>query len=44
LESSGNQDGLKSNGTHQPLVYADYVNILDESIHTVKKGVVVFAS
>ena len=29
-----NQDGLKLNGTHQLLVYADDVNILDRSVHT----------
>ena len=33
-----NQDGLKLNGTHQLLVYADYVNILGGSIHTVKES------
>jgi hypothetical protein len=32
-----NQDGLELNGTHQLLVYADNVNILSESVHTVKK-------
>ena len=32
-----NQDGLKLNGTHQLLVYADDVNILGGSVHTVKK-------
>jgi len=31
-----NQDGLKLNGTHQLLAYADDVNILGESVHTVK--------
>ena len=30
-----NQDGLKLNGTHQLLLYADDVNILEGSIHTV---------
>jgi len=30
-----NQDGLKLNGTHQLLVYADYVNVLQGSIHSV---------
>ena len=31
------QDGLKLNGTHQLLVYAD-VNILGGSVHTIKKN------
>jgi len=30
-----NQDGLKLNGTHQLLAYADDVNILGGSVHTV---------
>jgi len=33
-----NQDGLKLNGTHQLLAYADDVNILGGSIDTVKKN------
>jgi hypothetical protein len=33
-----NQDGLKLNGTHQLLVYADAVNALGGSIHTIKEN------
>jgi len=35
-----NQNGLKLNGTHQLLAYADYVNILEgsTSIHTLKEN------
>ena len=33
-----NQDGLRLNGTHQLLAYADDVNILGGSVHTVKKN------
>ena len=33
-----NQNGLKLNGTHQLLVYADDVNVLGGSIHTVKEN------
>ena len=33
-----NQDGLKLNGTHQLLVYADDVNILGGSVHTLKEN------
>ena len=32
-----NKNGLKLNGTHQLLVYADDVNILRRSVHTIKK-------
>ena len=34
-----NQGGLKLNGTHQLLVYADFVNILGGSVHTIKENV-----
>ena len=33
-----NQDGLKLNGTHQLLAYADDVNILGGNVHTVKEN------
>jgi hypothetical protein len=33
-----NQHGLKLNGTHQLLVYADDVNVLGCSIHSTKKN------
>ena len=32
------QDGLKLNGTHQLPVYADDVNILGESVHTINEN------
>jgi len=32
------QDGLKLDGTHWPLVYANDVNILEGSIHTIKEN------
>jgi len=41
-----NQDGLKLNGTHQLLAYADDVNMLGGSIHTIKgsAGALIVAS
>jgi thiamine monophosphate synthase len=33
-----NQDGLKLNSAHQLLAYADDVNILGGSIHTLKEN------
>jgi len=38
------QDGLKLNGTHQLLVYADDVNRLGVSVHTVKKNTEAFVA
>jgi hypothetical protein len=35
-----NQDDLKLNGTHQLLAYADDVNILEGSVHTVRENAV----
>ena len=35
-----NRNGLKLNGTHQLLAYADDVNILGGSIHTLKENAV----
>ena len=41
-----NQDGLQLNGTHQALVYADDVNILGGSGHSIqeKRGSLIVAS
>jgi hypothetical protein len=36
------QDGLGLNGTHQILAYADDVNILGGSVHTVKENAKAF--
>jgi len=33
-----NQDGLKLNGIHQLLVYANEVNILGGSVHTIQEN------
>jgi len=33
-----NQDGMKLNGTHQLLVYADDVNVLCGIVHTIKEN------
>jgi hypothetical protein len=33
-----NQDGLELNGTHQLLIYDDYINIFEGSVHTIKEN------
>jgi hypothetical protein len=38
LEFRVNQEGLKLNGSHQILVYADDVNIEGGSVHTLRKN------
>jgi hypothetical protein len=38
-KAQDNQVGLKLNGTHQLLVYADDVNLLGDNIDTVKKNI-----
>ena len=39
-----NQDGLKLNGTHQLLAYADDVNILGGGMHTLKENAALVAA
>jgi hypothetical protein len=33
------QEGMKLNGMHQHLAYADYINIVGENIDTIKKNI-----
>jgi hypothetical protein len=39
-----NQDSLQINGTHQPMIYANGVNIFVGSVQTIKKKHRTFAS
>jgi hypothetical protein len=34
-----NQNGLKLKGKHQLVLYADYVNIMGGSVHTIKNNI-----
>jgi hypothetical protein len=38
LEGTENQVGLKSNGTHQLLAYAEDANLLGDNIDNIKKN------
>jgi hypothetical protein len=38
IKRKGNQVGIKLNGTHQLLAYADDVNLLGDNIATIKKN------
>jgi hypothetical protein len=38
LTSKGNQVGLKLNGAHEFLVFANYVGLLEDNMNTIKKS------
>jgi hypothetical protein len=38
LDGPGKPGGVKLNGTHQLLAYADYVNLLEDNIDTINKN------
>jgi hypothetical protein len=42
MKAQESQVGLKLNGTHQLLAYADDVNLLEDNINTLKKNMGTF--
>jgi hypothetical protein len=41
-KAKGNQVGEKSNGTHQQLVCADYVNLVGDNLDTIKENTEIY--